>query len=69
MVSRFNVGDLVKFDNRVYIIKYIILMNPEIKDDCFVCGLVPVEKPNKIEQLLVREKLLVRINNNSKERS
>lgn len=68
MVNKFNIGDLVIFQNKTYIVKSILPMNPNILSDPFVCGLVPIEKPNKIEQLLVREQLLTKVEPKTKEK-
>lgn len=58
MDSKFSPGDYVTYEGKLYLVKTVVLMNPNILIDPFVCGLVPVEKPNSFTQLTVREGLL-----------
>lgn len=60
MDSKFSPGDYVKFENKIFLVKTVVLLNPNIPSDPFVCGLVPAEKPNSFKQLLVREGLLAK---------
>lgn len=64
MDSKFIPGDYVKYQNDVYLVKTVILMNPSVVTDPFVCGLVPVFRSSNMsywEQLLVRESLLHKV--------
>lgn len=61
MDSRFNIGDFVMYKGKVYIVKSVVLMNPNIINDPFVCGLVSADKPNDFNQLMVREGLLKKV--------
>jgi len=59
MGSRFNVGDVVLYENRLYTVRSIHFLNPQLKSDPYVCGLVPLgDKKPSTEQLMVREGLL-----------
>jgi hypothetical protein len=63
MVSRFNIGDLVFYNGRLYIIRTIHLLNPQIPSDPFVCGLtLKGDKTAYPKQLFVREGLLSKDN-------
>ena len=61
MASLFEPGDYVLWENRIYLVKTIICMNPNITNDPYVCGLVSPDKPNSFTLLLVREKLLKKV--------
>lgn len=69
MVSKYSPGDIVVFEHQIYLVKTVALMNPNILFDPFVCGLVPIEKPNSFRQLLVREALLTRCTKEQSEKA
>jgi len=63
MDSKFNIGDLVFFEGRLYEVRTIHFLNPQIPRDPYVCGLVVKgEKTAYPRQLLVREGLLTKHN-------
>lgn len=60
MVSKFSPGDYVKYLGKLYLVKTVVLANPNISIDPFIYGLIPAEKPNTFNQLTVRESLLTK---------
>lgn len=63
MDSKFSPGDVVKYKNSIFLVKSVLYMNPSVPTDPFVYGLVSTEKSNNYQQLLVRESLLSRLEN------
>lgn len=58
MVSKFNPGDFVKYDDDIYLVKKVVFMNPDMPEDPFIYGIVSVRKLSSYSQLLVRQGLL-----------
>ena len=63
MESKFNVGDIVVYEGKLYKVATIHFLNPSIPSDPFVCGLVLSDDRTAYpRQLMVREGLLAKEN-------
>jgi hypothetical protein len=63
MDSKFDIGDLVFYENRIYVVKTVHMLNPQIPSDPYVCGIVlKGDKTAYPRQLMVREGLLAKYN-------
>lgn len=61
MDNKFSVGDLVLYENKVYLVKAVHLLNPQIPSDPYVCGLALYDDTRPYPtQLMVREGLLTK---------
>jgi hypothetical protein len=58
MVSKFSPGDIVIWENRLFSIKNVVYTGAGGPSLSFTYGLVPIDKPNDFNQLLVVESLL-----------
>jgi len=63
MDSKFNIGDLVFFEGKLYTVRTVHFLNPEIPSDPYVCGLVlNGDRTAYPRQLMVREGLIAKEN-------
>ena len=64
MDSKFDIGDLVIYEGRVYKVREVHFMNPQIPNDPYVCGLTLLkdDQDYMASQILVREGLLQKCN-------
>lgn len=60
MDSKFVPGDYVKYENDIYLVKSVLLMNPDFENP-FVCGLIPIKNAYNLQQMLVMESLLEKV--------